>query len=318
MGKSRRPHTPGPSQAGSPGRTSGPMDGYVCTPRDMRSAPAASKMAPASPGDSSSDSLTQGSPRGDTLAHISSELAKITANMLSRADKAEMLAEIRTAIREEVMEVRKDLTALEQRVEALEADRAQTVQHQQATDTATTRQELLTDLFTHILGDRAPEDYGIERAHRALRPLSPEGPPRDVICCLLSYALKDGIMRAARNQQNIAFRDGQVSLYQDLSALTLEARRALRPVTAILRERRIPYKWGFPFSLQARVGQTWHIIRWPADVPRFLRATSLPAVTISNWVLERQPQHPRAVSDRPGTGLTGSGFRRGGPDSHEE
>ncbi|CAH2325488.1 Hypothetical predicted protein [Pelobates cultripes] len=147
MGKSRRPHTPGPSQAGSPGRTSGPMDGYVCTPRDMRSAPAASKMAPASPGDSSSDSLTQGSPRGDTLAHISSELAKITANMLSRADKAEMLAEIRTAIREEVMEVRKDLTALEQRVEALEADRAQTVQHQQATDTATTRQgNVLLDL----------------------------------------------------------------------------------------------------------------------------------------------------------------------------
>ncbi|CAH2294364.1 Hypothetical predicted protein [Pelobates cultripes] len=102
------------------------MDGYVYTPRDMRSAPAAAKMAPASPGDSSSDSQTQGSPRGETLAHISSELAKITANMLSRADKAEMLAEIRTAIREEVIEVRKDLTALEHRVEALEADRAQT------------------------------------------------------------------------------------------------------------------------------------------------------------------------------------------------
>ncbi|CAH2283825.1 Hypothetical predicted protein [Pelobates cultripes] len=266
-------------------------------------------MAPASPGDSSSDSQTQGSPRGESLTQIASEVDKISANMLSSADKAEMLAEIRTAIREEVMEVRKDLTALEHRVEALEADKAQAVQHQHATDTATTRQ----DLFTHILGDRAPEDYGIERAHRVLRPLSPEGPPRDVICCLLSYALKDDIMRAARNQQNIAFRDGQVSLYQDLSALTLDARRALRPVNAILRERTIPYKWGFPFSLQAKVGPTWHIIRWPADVPRFIQATSLPTVTVSNWVLERQPHHPWAASDRPGMGLTGSGFRQGWP-----
>ncbi|CAH2246135.1 Hypothetical predicted protein, partial [Pelobates cultripes] len=182
MGKSRRPHTPGPSQAGSLGRTSGPMDGFVCTPRDMRSAPTAAKMAPASPGDSSSDSQTQGSPRGESLTQIASEVAKISANMLSRADKAEMLAEIRTAIREEVMEVRKDLTAAKM-APASPGDSSSDSQTQ-----GSPRGESLT----HILGIRAPEVYGIERA---LRPLSPEGPPRDVICCLLSYALKDDIMR---------------------------------------------------------------------------------------------------------------------------
>ncbi|CAH2312055.1 Hypothetical predicted protein [Pelobates cultripes] len=321
----------------------------------MRAHQAAAKMAPPSPDASSSDSPATGPAREESLTQIAADLATISANMMSKADKTDLLAEIRAVIREEVMEVRRDLTALERRVEELEAERAQIIQHRQATDTATTRQgnvllelrrnledldnrgrrnnirvrglpetagealpELLLGLFTHILGDRAPADFGIERAHRALRPVSAEGPPRDVICYLLSYSLKDEIMREARNQQNLTYMDAQISLYQDLSVLTLEARRALRPLTTLLRERRIQYKWGFPFSLQAKVSNIWHIIRWPADVPRFLRAANLPAVAVPNWVLERQPQRPNAPNIRPGMGLTGTGFRRGGPDSHEE
>ncbi|CAH2312244.1 Hypothetical predicted protein [Pelobates cultripes] len=156
-------------------------------------------MAPASPGANSTASSTQGSGRGESLTQIAADLATISANMLFRSDKAEMLAEIRIAIREEVMEVRRDLTALERRVEDLEADQAQNMQHQQEMDTATTRQgnvlldlrrhledldnrgrknnirirglpesagealpQLLMDLFTRILGDRAPGDFGIE------------------------------------------------------------------------------------------------------------------------------------------------------------
>ncbi|CAH2324000.1 Hypothetical predicted protein [Pelobates cultripes] len=104
MGKTKRPNIPGPSQTGSPGRTSGPMDGYLATPQDTRSAQAAAKMAPASPDASSNDSLAQGTGRGESLTQIAADLATISANMLSRTDKTEMLAEIRTAIREEVME----------------------------------------------------------------------------------------------------------------------------------------------------------------------------------------------------------------------
>ncbi|CAH2283458.1 Hypothetical predicted protein [Pelobates cultripes] len=57
----------------------------------------------------------------------------------------------------------------------------------------------------------------------------------------------------------------------------------------MLQEKRIPYKWGFPFNLQARTGNVWHTIRWPNDVPRFLNATSLPTVQIPNWILEGPP-----------------------------
>ncbi|CAH2301258.1 Hypothetical predicted protein [Pelobates cultripes] len=101
--------------------------------------------------------------------------------------------------------------------------------------------EALTQLFTHILGEEVPDDFHKERAHRALRPPRRDGLPRDVICCLLSFQLKEAIMRAAR-QQSVTFRDASVSLYQDLSSLTLDAQRALRPLTCILQEKRIPYK----------------------------------------------------------------------------
>ncbi|CAH2285318.1 Hypothetical predicted protein [Pelobates cultripes] len=237
MGKTKRLLTPGPSQTGSPSRTAGPMDGYLGTPRDTRAHQAAAKMAPSSPDASSTDSPAKGPAREESLTQIAADLATISANMMSRADNTELLAEIRAVIREEVMEVRRDLTALERRVEELEAERAQIIQHRQATDTATTRQgnvllelrrnledldnrgrrnnirvrglpesagealpELLLGLFTHILGDRAPADFGIERAHRALRPVTAEGPPRDVICYLLSYSLKDEIMKEARSR----------------------------------------------------------------------------------------------------------------------
>ncbi|CAH2225901.1 Hypothetical predicted protein, partial [Pelobates cultripes] len=91
------------------------MDEFLSTPQDTRSAWFLDKMVPASPGAERIASSAQGSHRGETLRQISSALAAISANMLSRTDKAEMLAEIRTAIREEVMEVRRDLTDLERK-----------------------------------------------------------------------------------------------------------------------------------------------------------------------------------------------------------
>ncbi|CAH2322817.1 Hypothetical predicted protein [Pelobates cultripes] len=254
-----------------------------------------------------------------------------------------MLAEIRTTIREEIMEVRRDLTALEHRVEDLEPERTQTLQHQQATDMAATRQgnvlldlvedldnrgwrnnnrikglpestgealqELLTGLFTHILGDRALDDYGIERAHIVLRPPSAEGPPRDVICCLLSFAIKDMLMKETRAQQSITYMDAQVSLFQDLSTFTLEAKRAFRPLTTLMLERRIPYNGGFPFSLQAKVGNSWHIIRWPANVPSCAPpASPLYWSPIGSWKDRRNNDANQESAWE----------RRGGPDGPEE
>ncbi|CAH2273266.1 Hypothetical predicted protein [Pelobates cultripes] len=332
------------------------MDEFLATPHGLRDSGEAGTPALDSPGSSIAGSARESGTPG-TLSQISADLAAISASMMTRKDKGEMVAELRAIIREEIAAVRTDLTALEQRVDRLEEERIQTQQHRQAADLATTRQgnilldlrrqvedldnrsrrnnirvrglpesedevpqEILNGLFAQLLGDAAPGDFGIERAHRALPAPRRDGQPRDMICALLSFPLKESIMRAARAQQHITYMEAQISLYQDLSTITLDARRALWPLTRALQERRIPYKWGFPFSLQARMGNVWHIICWPNDVPRFLRTANLPAITVPNWILEEPPARATGPSEvahnihlEPGPPR-----RRGGPIGPEE
>ncbi|CAH2302319.1 Hypothetical predicted protein [Pelobates cultripes] len=293
---------------------------------------------PASPGSSIAGS-SRGTSEPAALSQISLDRAVISSSMLTRRDKSEMVAELRALIREEIAAVRADLTALE---------------HRQAVDLAITRQgnllldlrrqvedldnrgrrnnirilglpeaegelphELLTGLFSHLLGEAAPEDFGIERAHRALRTPRRDGVPRDLICALASFPLKEELMKAARSRPDLRYMDAPVALYHDLSQTTLDARRALRPLTRLLQERRIPYKWGFAFSLQARVGNMWHMLQWPNDVPR---NAGLPHIAIPNWILVGPPA--RAVGPEEAAHNLHLELelprRRGGPNGPEE
>ncbi|CAH2312711.1 Hypothetical predicted protein [Pelobates cultripes] len=339
------------------------MDDYLSTPQPLAGTRGSDNMAPVSPGTSSRTGSTHGFPaRGsprDALRQLSADLAVTAANMLTRGDKTELIAELRTAIREEITAVRHDLTVLEQRVDALEVHQLQATQHQQASELAATRQgniildlrrqvedldnrgrrsnirvrgipesddeaprELLEGLFAQILGDEATPDFGLERAHRALRAPRKDGQPRDLICCLRSFQLKEALMRAARTQRSIRYMDSQIALYQDLSTHTLDARRALKPITSVLQEKRIPYKWGHPFSLQARVGNQWHILRWPNEVTCFLRSLGLPDIPIQNWILDYPPARPTGpiapVDILRERGIPGPAQRRGGPVTPEE
>ncbi|CAH2223900.1 Hypothetical predicted protein [Pelobates cultripes] len=100
-------------------------------------------------------------------------------------------------------------------------------------------------------------------------------------------------MRKARERPTWPYRSAQVALYNDLSPITLQARRALPPVTAALRDRNISYKWGFPFALLARHHNSWISMRWPEDVPRFMEELGLPTPVVPNWILGSTAPVPR-------------------------
>ncbi|CAH2283398.1 Hypothetical predicted protein [Pelobates cultripes] len=122
------------------------MDEFLSTPQCMAGARGPDKMAPVSPGSSSRMGSTQDSLRMDALTQMA-----ISANMLTRQEKKELVAELHSAIREEITAVRQDLTSLEHRVDDLEVQRLQTEQHQRATDLATTRQgNLLLELRRQV------------------------------------------------------------------------------------------------------------------------------------------------------------------------
>ncbi|CAH2296610.1 Hypothetical predicted protein [Pelobates cultripes] len=263
-----------------------------------------------SPSNESAGDPSLDSTQDDTLALIRQELSMISVQMLTKVDMGGLLRELRSAIKEEIMALRADLMA----VEALETEaQASPTTHQgnlllsllrqvedlenrsrrqniwirglPEPDTAPL-QETLKVLFRQILGQECPAEIQLDRAHRALGPQRLDSRPRDVLCCLYAYSLKERLMAAARDSESIHFRGADVALFQDLYGLTLDARRAIRPLTTTLRDKGIAYRWGFPFSLQIRQGNTWLHVRWPEDVPRALRALHLPNIRIRNWLLD--------------------------------
>ncbi|CAH2305837.1 Hypothetical predicted protein [Pelobates cultripes] len=124
-----------------------------------------------------------------------------------------------------------------------------------------------------------------KRAHRSLRSKGiSQDSPRDIICRLHYSETKNGVMRALRDtSQPLLYHGNPIQIYPDLSWYTLQARRALKPITELLRNRSIKYRWGFPFALIVNYkGNIIHIASI-LDVPPFLRALELPDTIIIDW-----------------------------------
>ncbi|CAH2285063.1 Hypothetical predicted protein [Pelobates cultripes] len=302
MVRNKRAMPHGTPATGSPRRYTGTLDDFVTTPADLRGSEPGAKMAPESTGAESAGVSSEDGDRSDALCLIHQELTRISTHMLTRSDTSSLLQEFRTAVREEISAIRSDLSAVEARVEAMETEAQESRSQHKAAEIATTRQGnlLLTlrrkvedlenrsrrqnirirglpepdvaplqdtarALFRHILGCECLEDIQFDRIHRALGPPQQDGKPRDVLCCLHAYRLKESLMTVTRGTDKIMFQGAEVVLFQDLSSLKLDARRALRPITAALREKNIPYRWGFPFRLQIRHGNSWLYIRCHPD-----------------------------------------------------
>ncbi|CAH2314360.1 Hypothetical predicted protein [Pelobates cultripes] len=145
------------------------MDDYLAGPRGLSDAIDTS--IPASPGSSIAGS-SRGTSEPAALSQISLDIAAISSSMLTRRDKSEMVAKLRAVIREEIAAVRADLTALEHRVDALDAERLQNSHRQQAAELATTRQgNLLLDLCRQVedLDNRGRRNNIRIRGYRRLK-----------------------------------------------------------------------------------------------------------------------------------------------------
>ncbi|CAH2300865.1 Hypothetical predicted protein [Pelobates cultripes] len=293
------------------------MDGFLQPPRGNgggnESPPPAAQHSAQAPGE---DPMA--------IERIGEELRNIAVAMATKADLLTLTTTIQEALRAEMAGLRTEVTAQAGRIQALEQTAETHSTRINATDVAIARQgdmilhmrrnledldnrgrrcnirirgipeadegenaaEVLTNLFRTILHTDAPQTFEFERAHRTLRPRSAEDGPRDMICCLHSFPIKDTIMRKARERPTWPFQGTQVSLYNDLSPYTLEARRALKPITTALRERNIKYKWGFPFALMARHQDSWLAARWPDEIPRLLDTLNMPHIQFTDWLLD--------------------------------
>lgn len=153
----------------------------------------------------------------------------------------------------------------------------------------------LNKLFNNLLGDPEGSQIEMDRAHRTLGPKNPDpNRPRDVVCRLHYFTVKEQILRKARDKGDIHLDGCKIQLLADLSKMTLDKRRALRPLLDILRDHEIAYSWGYPFQLQVRIDGTLVCVRSPADVPEFCDALRIPMVSIRDWPFTPlPPQRPQ-------------------------
>lgn len=87
-------------------------------------------------------------------------------------------------------------------------------------------------------------------------------------------------MRKARDKDRLDYYGTELQLYQDLSAYTLQQRRALRPLLNILRSKGAVYRWRFPFCLSATLqGKTAHLCG-PEDLSEFREQLRLPLMDL--------------------------------------
>lgn len=143
----------------------------------------------------------------------------------------------------------------------------------------------LATIFNTLLGRPEEATVHLVRAHRALCPRPQnDSSPRDIVCCLVDFGLKELILQKARGQDEIVFNSNKIELYQDLSPVTLQQRRALRPLLTVLRDKNIPYRWRFPFGLSAtRSGRT-ALLREPDELEDFCKSLDIPVVELPEWL----------------------------------
>ncbi|CAH2225734.1 Hypothetical predicted protein [Pelobates cultripes] len=290
---------------------------YLHTPGDLLTQEELSNMAPSSPSSTLSEEVPNTGTNG--TAAPAPDWYALYASLPKKEDFHSLLEEVKTTLHTEISALGSSITALETRVQALESRRpdlpcpalaATTAQAKQIqdlrlhiedldnrsrrhnirvrgcreTDPPEDTRAILTPLFNRILNRPRDARIPIDRAHRALKPKPPPGaPPRDIICHIPDFQLKEEIMRKARTERSWRHEGQTVELYNDLSHLTLQARRALRPLTTAMQEAQIRYRWQFPFALTARRDDTEATIRSPQDVQAFQEALGLPQMPIADW-----------------------------------
>ncbi|CAH2284661.1 Hypothetical predicted protein [Pelobates cultripes] len=125
------------------------------------------------------------------------------------------------------------------------------------------------------------------------QPLSPQlsecslksleiNPVLDIRDLLRNLPLKTDMERMIHKLES-SLHSKMAEMGTEIQQLDLKARRALKPITELLRNRSIKYRCSFPFALIVNYKGNIIQIASILDVPPFLRALELPDTRITDW-----------------------------------
>ena len=317
--------TPGVDVRG-PGEVTRFSDQGVVTPEDEQARESLSPTNPQEEGRNNKDTTTEIT-NGQTDLKLDWDLREHIKALPTKNDIMQLISAVEASCKQAVEEIREEVGALGHRVEEWEMDQEDTRQavvdlqeitkkHEEVLNSMLDQMDnyenrerrqnirirglpeieqrnelqlLVIRLFRLIMGTSAPEMIEIDRVHRALFP-APQGTerPRDVICKMHRYQVKEAIMRAAREGAGIEFEGGQIALFPDLSRRTLMQRRTIKPLLEALRAVDVRYRWGYPFKITATRNGRTASLQNKDDLQHFIDVLELPQVDFPDWRFKNQ------------------------------
>lgn len=154
----------------------------------------------------------------------------------------------------------------------------------------------LTDLMALVLPTCTSLDLTIDRIHRIPKPKNiPPHLPRDTIARIHFFHIKDEFLKTLRKAPDLPDRFRQLAIYPDLSAATMLKRKEYAPLTKVLRDHNVQYRWGFPVKLIIYKDDVPFICMDPAAVREKLQQWNLYS-TPTNSPPRKRAAKPQAVT----------------------
>uniref|UniRef100_A0A8C5M2A8 Uncharacterized protein n=1 Tax=Leptobrachium leishanense TaxID=445787 RepID=A0A8C5M2A8_9ANUR len=105
-------------------------------------------------------------------------------------------------------------------------------------------------LMRTLLPGKLDTELQLDRIHRIPKPRHlDQTVPRDVLMRVHFFRIKESLLSAMRTATTLPPPYADLLFFPDLSATTMSKRKEFLPVTKILRNHQIQYRWGFPLKL---------------------------------------------------------------------
>lgn len=85
--------------------------------------------------------------------------------------------------------------------------------------------------------------------------------PQDILVKLLNWQVESNILEDIWELSGLEIEGSLMSVYPDLSVITINRRKNYQFLTTVLRHKRMKYRWGLPFKLVAEYKDCRAVIR---------------------------------------------------------
>lgn len=141
------------------------------------------------------------------------------------------------------------------------------------------------DIFNKYLENPSDTHIELDRVHRSpVGLISEQGSPRDVLCRVHFYRVKEDIMRAVWQKGALEYAGQEVQVFPDLSWQTKIRRRLLRPLLDQIRAKGATYRWGYPLSLTIKKDGRAFTLSVPEQLPDLFKFLGSEVVEVPDWV----------------------------------